>query len=617
MVEYFSMQLGEVADRARENVVTWVLVLCALGILTAMIIATCGWLTEHRDFALDDAYITYIYGENLAAGHGLRYNVGDAAPTEGSSSLLHVLLVSAGARLGIDPLTLTRGGSIAGFGILTLALAYLLSQMTRVRASIALVCAVTTGFALLYLPETFGHFGKGMETMLFFYLNGVFFAWALAFALKDHGAETSFQLLGILFGLLLILVRPEGPVIVFATLGALFIARLVKNPGVQLLRTIKELLPVGLGLTIVTGAYFAWKIQYFGDIYPTAYWVKSNSNIFGTNGSPLPGLRHVLAFLLFRWIPIALIVFVLLWHAVGQRMMSVIAILATPSLVITLLYMRAVHEVVGGFRYGFPHLAPLFVIGAVALALLTRKATMRLPLGYLAGITVIFSVGSTPYLQPMRSFETPAHAVTGWIGHDPEMNGIGYLSRDLAATGLRETATLLTSAAGILPYRSGFRTIDWLGLNNEQLSGKTPMTIAEVRDYINAQSPDVAMTVFPAASQGIEDYRDDPVFNSGSVKSTMNGRGVRLFKHWDQKLVSEMIWSQMTWFRDHTDFAACYPLDRNWAVLVYVTRTSPHYETLMETLGNSQNAGCDPERIKRFYNVVPMGFEDQSRPSDG
>jgi len=23
----------------------------------------------------------------------------------------------------------------------------------------------------------------------------------------------------------------------------------------------------------------------------------------------------------------------------------------------------------------------------------------------------------------MRSFETPAHAVTGWIGHDPEMKG--------------------------------------------------------------------------------------------------------------------------------------------------------------------------------------------------
>jgi len=67
-----------------------------------------AWLTQNRDFALDDAYITYIYSEHLAQGFGLRYNVSDADPTEGSSSLLHLGLVAIGFLMGLDPLTFTR-----------------------------------------------------------------------------------------------------------------------------------------------------------------------------------------------------------------------------------------------------------------------------------------------------------------------------------------------------------------------------------------------------------------------------------------------------------------------------------------------------------------------------
>ena len=572
--------------------------------VVAMLIAISVWVTQNNNRALDDAYITYVYGQNLAEGHGIRYNPTDADPTEGSSSLLHVLMVAGGVKLGIDPLTLTRGLAMTLFGALTLALAALASNMARVNAAIALPSAVATSFALLYLSETLGHFAKGMETMFLLYLHGAFFAWGLFFALSERALKWPFMGAGLILGIMLILVRPEGFILLAGLMGASVLARMAVMGQVNPTQILREIAPVIIGLGAFIGLYFAWKISYFGDIFPTAYWVKSSNNIYGSSGSPLPGLKHVFGFLIFRWLPLSLLVFGLLWTTGARRLTIASAILALPAFCIAILYTRAIHEVAGGFRYGFPLTAPLFVIGAIALALHARKAPLKLPTAYLAGVGLIFALGAMPSDGEIRSLKNPGQALTGWIGATPNLIGLSPLTADLEATGLGQEATILTSAAGIIPFQSKFKSIDWLGLNDEQLSGKYEMSIPEVRAYIDAQSPDVAMTIFPAATEGVETYQNDPGFNSNSVRNTLSGR-VRLFGHWEPSRVAEMVWSQMTWLRDETEFAACYPLRQNWAILVYVNRSSPHFTRLMETFAASETAGCDPERIEQIYNMKP------------
>jgi len=87
----------------------------------------------------DDHFISYIYSRNLATGHGLRYNATDASPTEGFSSLTHVVLVAAGYRLGLDPLLTTRVLSLLFFLLVPATLGLSLAGLLHVPASAALL----------------------------------------------------------------------------------------------------------------------------------------------------------------------------------------------------------------------------------------------------------------------------------------------------------------------------------------------------------------------------------------------------------------------------------------------------------------------------------------------
>jgi len=582
------------------------LIIASVVLLGLMLVGLGAWLTQNRDFALDDAYITYIYSEHLAQGFGLRYNITDANPTEGSSSLLHLGLVAFGFVIGLDPLTFTRLLGVILFVLAPFAAMILVARVAWVPKSIALVCVVAANFVFIWMHETTGHFAKGMETILYFYTHCAVFGWALWFALKETSKEGLFNAIGLLLAIALILVRPEGLLLLGATGGMAVIARVYVRQGFQFVAAIKDILPVFLGVALFTAAYFAWKISYFGDIFPTAYWVKSNNLIYGTSGDILPGLKHVLTFLTFRWLPLAAVAFALLWTSGARQLSVVCALLVLPSLCIALLYAKAIHEVSGGFRYGFPLTSPLFIVGAFGLAFHARKrTTWKAPAVYLCTVSFAFLVSWSPYLPAARAFIDPVAATTGWVGHEPSLFGLAPIAEDLNRTGLEEEATLLTSAAGILKFSTGFDAIDWIGLNDEYLSGKNALSAQEVRNYIQERSPDVVMSIFPPAALGSTSFRDDPGFQSNSVQSTMAGRGVKLFRYWQRDKIGDVIYANMEWARDNGELLGCYELRQNWAVFVFVSKTSPHNATFKEAFRQSQEAECDVERVSRMYNYVP------------
>ncbi|NNE42939.1 MAG: hypothetical protein HKN12_01910, partial [Gemmatimonadetes bacterium] len=64
-------------------------------------------------FVTDDSCISFRYALNLAAGDGLRFNVGESPPVEGYSNLLWVLFAAALAKVGVFPIPAVLAVSVA------------------------------------------------------------------------------------------------------------------------------------------------------------------------------------------------------------------------------------------------------------------------------------------------------------------------------------------------------------------------------------------------------------------------------------------------------------------------------------------------------------------------
>ena len=92
-------------------------------ITVAALIPVTALLLGHDRLLADDAYITFRYARNLAAGHSLVYNLGE--PVLGTSTPLFVLLLAAGARLGLDLPTLSVWLGALSWGGVVLLLARL------------------------------------------------------------------------------------------------------------------------------------------------------------------------------------------------------------------------------------------------------------------------------------------------------------------------------------------------------------------------------------------------------------------------------------------------------------------------------------------------------------
>lgn len=575
-----------------------------------VILAACLWfLLNHlslmADKVLDDSYITYLYALNLAEGHGLRYNPTDIEPTEGGTSMLHILVAAGGIKLGIDPLTTTRLVSLAAFFGAVLALARAICIVGRTGFGVGLAASSIVATLVVMLPETGAHFAKGMETIAFFSIHMALAAWALVAIYRAPHFSLASILTGAVLALMLGLSRPEGILISAGIFALTTFAAALKTGRINL--TAAEAPAAAAGLyAIAIGLFLAWKVWYFGDALPNAYWVKSHNKIFGDTGILLPGLSQVGYFMVLRFIPLAMAALALFALA-GTHFRSHLPYIAVaiPGLIIALLYMKAIHEVAGGFRYGFPMLAPLFVLFGLGMASVLLRYPQVAVAGCVAGLMGVTTIGASRSLEAIARTHQPKVHATSWIGQEPSGGPLERLALDLRDTGLGQDATIYLSAAGLIPYRSRFHAIDWIGLNNNTLSGANEMSLDEVWAYIHSTNPDVIQTVVPPATVGSTSRFDDPAFNSPAVKDLLRGR-VKLFYYWDREIVAEMLWREMIWIRDNASFAACYELRGTWSLFAYVIDRSEHASHIATTLANSGRSGCNVPKTREDYASDPF-----------
>lgn len=571
----------------------------ALGALALLAWLLACVVTTTKDRAADDAYITYVYGRNLAEGHGLRYNASDVEPTSGTSSTLHVLLCALATKLELDPLAFTRLLGIAAMLAAAVACGLAGARVARAPPAIGMIAGAAVVLLWSTLPESEIHYASGMETLLFTGLHACVAAWA-AWVACDERAELGLArtLLGAALLITLLLVRPEGGLLAF---GYVAVLAALRGRG-----RAKALLPAAVPLALAAVGLLAWRWSYFGDVFGNAYYVKVSNAIFGTSGDVLPGVDTTVRFLLMRVAPLL----ATLW-ALGAAVQAPrdalrrAAWLLAPALLVVLGYSRAIHEMAGGYRYEYPLLAPFACALVVGLCALQRRSQALFASTVGLGALALPLLGSSSSPQLASWLAHPRFSATAWWpDYVPKTSALGRLGLDLASTGLGERATILLSGAGQTPWYSRFRAIDWIGLNHNRLSGREALSVEQMWSYLDAQEPDLIFSILPPAAPGSERAADDPNFNSAHVQRTLSGRGSALFEHWDRDRLAESFWREMLWIRERCEFAASYQLGPAWGgdwwVLVYVRRDSPHRALLVETLSRSRRADRSADLSSAF-----------------
>jgi uncharacterized membrane protein/Uri superfamily endonuclease len=195
----------------------------------------------------DDAYITFRYVENLAAGHGFVYNVGEHVL--GTTTPLFALILTPFTIAGAP----TDAAALVLSVILDLSICALLYVFLRKTTGEATAIAVSLFYALSYAAVA--ACGYGMETQLFVLLVLV----SIGLAARDNYPAAAAA------AGLAVLTRPEGFVLT-AMLGISMFIRYRAKLG-------STLKPV-LIFTAVAAPWFIFAAVYFGTPLPNSVTAK-------------------------------------------------------------------------------------------------------------------------------------------------------------------------------------------------------------------------------------------------------------------------------------------------------------------------------------------------------
>nr|WP_245992422.1 hypothetical protein [Prauserella muralis] len=374
-------------------------------------------------FVIDDAFITFRYSEHLAQGHGPVWNVG-GDPVEGFTNFGWMAWHALAAWLEFDPVIVAKVTSL----VLAVLILVLLLRATEGAGSV-----VATLAFVLFVP-TYFHLAGGLETVAF---AAVVLRAAIVGTRVIEGERVwdwEPPVLLLVAGLL----RPEG---VLATLPAVAVWFWYERdrPGPK--RWLVAAAVAGLG-------YFVWRWVYYGHPLPNTFYVK-----FGNLDAGLVWTQDTL--LLFA--PLLLLTLSLLvWRDTRLHGLLLLGtVLATGA---TYALSGPTMDYLARFAY---HAFPVLCLGA-------GLAVARFGPRWLAAVAGVAAVGwvavlgaRLPGLPVIANYGVDLHRAHMAIGE-----GLARANADVPA----EFRTLAVSDAGAIPYLSDWRSIDYLGLNDEAIA---------------------------------------------------------------------------------------------------------------------------------------------------
>ncbi len=232
----------------------------AIAMASVAIAAVFAWNVEHYAFLGDDAFISFRYAANLAAGNGLVWNPGEYV--EGYTNFLWVLILAAGMKLGFTPETLSCTLGIAsGGGVLLVLGCYSARRLGPLHPLVWLPLFT------LALSRSFTAWStSGLATQFFTLL--VLLA-QLQFLRERRGRSGAPWISSVLFGLAT-LTRPEGGI--FTAVAGLFFAWRV----IQGREQARDLALWTLPWFALVGSHFVWRFAYYGAWLPNTFHAKVN-----------------------------------------------------------------------------------------------------------------------------------------------------------------------------------------------------------------------------------------------------------------------------------------------------------------------------------------------------
>jgi hypothetical protein len=411
--------------------------------LAALILASVALAWSNR-FVLDDAFISFRYAGHLAEGHGLVWNPGERV--EGYTNFLWVLLLAGAMRLGMDPVVFSQAAGMAAFTGTLLVTAAL--GTTVLRSTAAAVLSVL----LLGTSYTFSCFAtSGLETQLHaLLLTACAGVLARGLVAAEWTAARSVALS--LLGALALLTRLDSAVVVGPVLAIACVRILRRGAGVR--ERLVALAGLAAPASLIVGAWLAWKLSYYGEVVPNSAYVKLG---FGAHH----GWPYVGRFLRSYWLwPFILGALAVGWRRRSEPRSGPILLLGG------LVVLWTTYVVVAGgdfmeFRFMVPILPLLMSVVAWSIGELVAAPPVR---GLLAGILVLASL-----LHATRfSGKTDLESIERLARHvDDAGLRWRFIGKELGALfGRDSTVTIAVTAAGAIPYDSGLRTIDMLGVND-------------------------------------------------------------------------------------------------------------------------------------------------------
>ncbi len=388
------------------------------------------WARYMRGWLLDDAYITFRYADNFAAGLGPVFNPGEHV--EGYTSFLWMAMLAGARGLGVPPATssIVLGlACAAGVVVLMLRARRYLPTLPPSAPAVATVFLVTC--------SVFGVWpASGMEVTLFTLL----LLWAvLLHCAGRSGQPTAAADLGegALLGLLC-LARPEGYMVsALLLLDGLWRRRL-------------SVWRLALPCLAIAGGHEAWRLAYYGYPVPNTFYAK----VGWTPAQVHRGAKYAWHFFMVNFpvtLPAVLFLLTPWWRKKPAA--------ALPLVVVTAVYTAYIAVVGGDYLFSFRFFAPLMPLVCLAAA---WGAFHWLPeRRWLAVVAALIVVGNISRVWPIMS---PYLSARDRVARNGEI--VGAWLREHARPG----SLLAVNATGAVPYFSKLRVIDGLGLNDAHIA---------------------------------------------------------------------------------------------------------------------------------------------------
>jgi hypothetical protein len=364
----------------------------------------------------EDAVILWAYSKNLALHGAITYFAG-GPHTEGATDFAWMIAVAGAIKCHIDPEIFS-----AAINVITLSLlAVLLVRTAQLRLTPMRILMVIG--AVGSMPQIFAA-ASGFAILPDAVLLTALVYWTTREALGGTACAA----------LLLCLFRPDGLVFVLP----LFVVLLATSSNRA------RVASMFLGLFALPGAaYFVWRYNYFHELLPLPMLVKSDALRFH-HTVVLASVRTSLVFLAF-----AITVTASVWYATKAKFVG--KYLIAPLIIIpTAFYWCVRLDQNVGFR--FFYYLPL--AAGIILALNWRSLGHRRGGGVRIACLAWLLLLAMPLRRELRTFL------------DLQSPTLRAIARELG--GIKVHGEMLSSEAGILPYYSGWRSVDPWGLDTAE-----------------------------------------------------------------------------------------------------------------------------------------------------